>query len=267
MDTLASKLRPGEVVSALKRGNLPQQLDGIYTAALERIKDLPPSHKEVVMDFLRWIVFAQRPLHAREIEHALAVSDNDHDIDTDNIIRAHVLASMCAGLVMLDESDRVRLVHYTVMNFFISHHDQWFPGGAIKLASTCLTYLSFDSFKTGACTGPSVSADFDARLVRYPFLGYAAEHWGKHLREYPNEELYNRARLLLTNRNYFEAVSQALYYLDNKDSASWSGNSGSSAMHLAAHFMLNRLVMVLLGAGVDPNIRDDNGARLLWWRR
>ena len=52
MDTLASKLRPGEVVSALKRGTLPQQFDGIYTAALERIQDLPSRHMEVVMDFL-----------------------------------------------------------------------------------------------------------------------------------------------------------------------------------------------------------------------
>ena len=167
---------------------------------------------------------------------------------------------MCAGLVTLDESDYVRLVHYTVMDFFTSHRDQWFPEGAFKLTSACLTYLSFDAFKTGACSGLSESADFDAGLVSYPFLGYAAEHWGKHLLETPSEELYNQARLLLTDRNYFEAVSQALYYLDDEDSSSWSGKSGSSALHLASHFNLNKLVTDLIEVGLDPNSRDDNGS-------
>lgn len=259
MDTLASKLRPGEVVEALNV--LPKELNGTYNDAMLRIQDLPESQKEVAMDFLRWVVFAERPLECREIEHAIAISDGDRDIDPDNIIRVQVLASMCAGLVKFDESDRVRLVHYSAKNYFseTEHQDRWFPEGAIKLTSNCLTYLMFDPFQQGACSGPSEATDFDARVQAYPFLQYAAEHWGKHLLTTPRDDLFDLARALILDPQRFAAISQALWYFDDEDSASWAGKDGSTPLHLATHFGLNKLVIELLAGGIDPNARDLNG--------
>jgi ankyrin repeat protein len=257
MDTLASKMRPGEVKEALKV--LPKELEGTYTDAMTRIGDLPSSHKEVAMEFLRWVVFAERPLEVHEIEHAIAVSEGDRDIDPDDIIRAQVLASMCAGLVRFDESDCVRLVHFSAKNFFSKHHEKWFPDGSIKLTSTCLSYLQFDIFSQGSCVGPSESADFDARLEQYPFLKYAAEFWGKHLLKTPRDDFFASARKLLTDPGYFAALSQSLWYVDDEDSASWAGKDGSTPLHLATHFGLNKLVVELLGSGIDPDTRDVNG--------
>ncbi|KAF3386750.1 Ankyrin repeat domain-containing protein 50 [Penicillium rolfsii] len=259
MDTLASKLRPGEVVDALNV--LPKELNGTYNDAMLRIKDLPESQKEVAMDFLRWVVFAERPLQCREIEHAIAITDGDRDIDPDNIIRVQVLASMCAGLVKFDESDCVRLVHYSAKNYFseTENQDRWFPEGAVKLTSNCLTYLMFDPFQQGACTGPSEATDFDARVQAYPFLQYAAEHWGKHLRNTPRDDLLDLARALLLDSQRFAAISQALWYFDDEDSTSWAGRDGSTPLHLATHFGLNVLVTELLASGTDPDVRDLNG--------
>ncbi|KAH8427473.1 uncharacterized protein LDX57_005186 [Aspergillus melleus] len=95
MDTLTSKLRPAEVVKALK--SLPKELDGTYTNAMLRVADLPASHREVVMELLCRVVFAEQPLRMREIEHAIAVMEEDRDIDRDNIIRANVIGSKCAA--------------------------------------------------------------------------------------------------------------------------------------------------------------------------
>ena len=257
MDTLVSKIRPSEVKEALKV--LPKELEGTYTDAMTRIQDLPVSHKDVAMEFLRWVVFAERPLELHEIEHAIAVSDGARDIDPDDIIRAQVLASMCAGLVRFDETHCVRLVHFSAKNFFSKYHEKWFPDGSTKLTSTCLSYLQFDPFSQGACTGPSESADFDARLEQYPFLKYAAEFWGWHLLQTPQDGFFDSARKLLTDPAYFSTVSQALWYVDDQDSASWAGKDGSTPLHLAAHFGLNKFVVELLESGSDPNTRDVNG--------
>ncbi|KAJ6104603.1 hypothetical protein N7523_010923 [Penicillium sp. IBT 18751x] len=257
MDTLASKMRPGEVKEALKV--LPKELDDTYNEAMMRINDLPSSRKEVAMEFLRWVVFAERPLEIHEIEHALAISPNDHDVDPDNVIRALVLASMCEGIVRFDESDCVRLVHFSAKNFFSRYHEKWFPDGSEKLTSTCLTYLQFDPFRQGPCTGPSESADFDTRLEQYPFLKYAATFWGKHLLKTPRDDLFSSARQLLMDPAYFSAVSQALWYVDTEDSTSWAGKDGSTPLHMATYFGLNKLVIELLESGIHPDTRDVNG--------
>ncbi|KAJ5514961.1 hypothetical protein N7463_004513 [Penicillium fimorum] len=257
MDTLESKLNIKQLTLALK--TLPQELDGTYADAMFRVTELPPSPREKVLEFLHWVVFAEQPLHVKAIEHALAVSEGDTDIDNDSIIRARTLASKCAGLVQFDESDCLRLVHYSAEGFFKDHCDRWFPQGNFKITSTCLTYLWFDTFRTGACDGLSEAIDFEKRLEKYPFLRYASLNWGKHLRTTLDDELFNRAFDLLTDAGSLATITQALWYLDDQHrSISWSAKNGS-AFHLAAHFDLNRLVEKLLGQGYDPNATDMSG--------
>ena len=60
VDTLASKLTPGAVSSALQ--TLPKELDGIYAEAMKRIQDLQPSYKDVTRYFLQWVAYAEQPL-------------------------------------------------------------------------------------------------------------------------------------------------------------------------------------------------------------
>ena len=258
MDTLASKLTPGAVSAALR--TLPKELDGIYAEAMERIQDLQPSHKDIAMYFLQWVAYAEEPLQMREIEHAIAVAEGTHEIDNDDIILADSLTSFCAGLVVFDETSRVRLVHYSAENYFKHHRDKWFPEGHTKLASVCLTYLLFDAFKDGPCSGPDESADFDARIEKYPLLGYASMHWGEHLLQTTQVELSDRVMSFLTSDNHLAASIQALWYLDDRNSQSWADKHGASALHLATHFGIDKIVTQLLQKGADPNAKDSNGA-------
>ncbi|KAL4802456.1 ankyrin repeat-containing domain protein [Aspergillus unguis] len=258
MDTLESKLNPKQLLAALK--TLPQELDGTYADAMQRVNELKPSTRETVLRFLCWVVFAEEPLHMRAIEHALAVREGDTDIDDDEIIRARTLADKCAGLVHLDESDCLRLVHYSAEGFFSRTRAQWFPDRGVGVTSTCLTYLSFDAFRAGACDGPSEADDFEKRLEKYPFLRYASINWGKHLRAAEDNTLYDRALTLLTDSGCLGTITQALWYLEDQQQAmSWSAKNGS-AIHLAAHFNLDLLISQLISKGYDPNVRDINGA-------
>ncbi|KAF2688888.1 hypothetical protein K458DRAFT_283071, partial [Lentithecium fluviatile CBS 122367] len=47
-----------------------------------------------------------------------------------------------------------------------------------QIATTCLTYLSFDTFKSGSC---STDKEFEERLRQSEFLDYAAKNWGEHV--------------------------------------------------------------------------------------
>ena len=261
MDTLASKLTPGAVSSALQ--TLPKELDGIYAEAMKRIQDLQPSHKDVTMYFLQWVAYAEQPLQIREIEHAIAVVDGSHEIDNDNVILADILTSFCAGLVVFDETSRVRLVHYSAENYFKSHRAKWFPKGHTKLAKVCLTYLLFDAFKDGPCSRPNESADFDVRIEKHPLLGYASMHWGEHLLQTSQLGLRDLVMSFLTSGNHLAASILALWYLDNRNSRSWANKHGASALHLATHFGIDKIVTQLLQQGADPNAKDLNGATSL----
>ncbi len=98
---------------------------------------------------LSWIVCAKRPLTTLELRHALAVEDGDFELGEDNLHETEEVVSVCAGLVTVDEeSDIIRLVHYTTQKYFERTQTRWFPNAQTAIATTCIIYLSFDAFKT-----------------------------------------------------------------------------------------------------------------------
>jgi ankyrin repeat protein len=120
----------------------------------------------------------KRPLTTTELCCALAVERNEVELDPENIPDVEDLLSVCAGLVVVDqESAVIRLVHYTTQEYFERVIDTWNPDAPLQIALTCLTYLSYDVFRTGSC---SSDEDFEERLQENKFLHYAAKHWSEH---------------------------------------------------------------------------------------
>jgi hypothetical protein len=95
--------------------------------------------------------------------------EEDEELNPDNIPDAEDLASVCAGLVTVDQgSDVISLVHYTTQEYF-----EWIletRESDVDIALTCLNYLLVITVSDG--TG-EVLHD---RVEEYPFLNYAAEH-------------------------------------------------------------------------------------------
>ena len=145
---------------------------------VERIEGQLPGNRARAKSVLSWITYALRPLTTGELCHALAVEPGDEELDQDNIPDIEDIVSVCAGLVTVDEeSNIVRLVHYTTQEYFERIREDWNPAAQQEIALTCLNYLSLNTFRSGSC--PS-DKDFESRLEQNVFLDYAARYWGHH---------------------------------------------------------------------------------------
>ena len=262
MDSLSTKLRPSSVLSALK--NLPTEIDSTYDQAMERIQSMPSDHREIAQCFLSWIAYTDRALTVPEVEHAtvtyLMLEDGEETsaIDNDDIISANDLSSMCAGLVTV-QGEKILLVHYTAVTYLDNTRDKWFPNAYAKLAKSCLTYLLFDAFDAGACSGEAEDVEFEQRSRDFPLLGYASLWWGRFASHVEEIELADLAMDFLDKKSHVDASVQALWYTDTTDALTWNAKTGATALHLAAYFGLTQLVADMLEDGPKINAQDSLG--------
>jgi hypothetical protein len=92
--------------------------DFAYKDAMQRIEEYDTDFQKFAKDALSWISCATRPLDTIELQHALAV-EAVSELDGDNIPDLDDIASVCAGLITVDEkSNIIRLVHYTAQEYF-----------------------------------------------------------------------------------------------------------------------------------------------------
>ena len=180
-----------QALDTLPKGS--EALTFAYSDAIERIENQKTGFATLAKETLSWLVCVERELNIDELLHALAVEENAQGLDEENIQEAEDVISSCAGLVVLDEETQViRLVHYTLQEYLESKLVSWAPQARELVAAACLTYLAFES-----CT-PS-RANFveygdetlfydesQSRFVRHcqlhPFFRYAAKHWVTHAR-------------------------------------------------------------------------------------
>lgn len=173
IDTLAlEEPTAGHIKRALQ--NLPPGLDEIYGQAMIRIQSQGGGSRELAMKILSWIVHARRVLSTAELQHAVAVEPGKFKLNQDLIPNLDIIGSICAGLIAMDlESHAVRLVHYTAQEYFDRRQGYWFPDAETHIATTCITYLSFNVFNNGLC---ETSGRFQDRLRLYPLYDYAARN-------------------------------------------------------------------------------------------
>ena len=282
----------------LSRG--PEALEEAYKEAFKRIDDQPLGLKTLAKSVLSWLSYARRPMTVPELCHALAVEVGDKELDPNNVPDIGDITSVCAGLVTIDEESQiVRLVHYTAQEYLETTREKWNPEAQYNIAATCLTYLCFESFQSGLCTDYK---EFSTRLKQNPFLRYAATYWGDHIATVQQETL-ELAMCLLQKKPLIESVQQIrpsdmhgrsfqlrhardwtglhqtaslgllslskellhvaggdMMYLNSKNS------DGRTALLLAVRGGHEMVVDLLLGTGhVDVNGEDDVGDTPLRW--
>ena len=218
---------------------------------------------------LSWITYAERPLTTGELCHALAVELGEDELDPDNIPDVEDLVSVCAGLVTVDQgSNIIRLVHYTTQEYLKRIRENWNPTALQDIASTCLTYLTFNTFKSGSCASDK---DFNDRVGQNAFIDYAARYWGQHAFTV-QQEVFELALSLLQDSNLVSSVVQVMSV--SKQSYRYSGYSQSYptesvGLHLTARFGLLHLLRKLLhGLGeddVEADSKDGYGQTPLSW--
>ncbi|KAL6812416.1 hypothetical protein J3E69DRAFT_121560 [Trichoderma sp. SZMC 28015] len=198
LDTLVDKVTVADVREAVL--HLPKQVSGsgedkrleilnqAYESAWERINGQKEGFRNLATRVLAWISSAKRPLSTKELQHALAVKIGMDELDEDAIPQVQDMVSFCAGLVTVDEeSDVIRLAHYTTQEFFDRKKSDWFPNAEAMIAETCISYLSLgdfgEYFLKESDLGEVELAQSNLDYLRSCGLyEYASYHWGDHAR-------------------------------------------------------------------------------------
>lgn len=190
-----------------------------------------------------------KQLSTIELQTAIAVEKDSHEIDKDNIAEIKDLVSACAGLVIVDErSNIVRLVHYTTQEYFQRTQRDWFPDAQNEITSACLTYITFDTFIQGVC---STYESFKDRIQSNPLYSYAAQNWGHHARN--SVGLDWNANILLESQSKMEAAWQ-VYEIKTMNRIFQSFEASRvTGLHLTAFFGLQYLTSQLLSK-YEPDV-------------
>ncbi|KAJ7572885.1 hypothetical protein C8J56DRAFT_570417 [Mycena floridula] len=270
LDSLSSQLNRKALRAALS--TLPEAIMSSYDSAMLRIDAQGKAERELAYQVFYWLTYAKRPLKVEELQHALAVtSDPDMTtMDTDAIVDAELLASVCAGLVVISGSKQnMQLVHYTTQEYFKVKQTSLFPGIHSSMAITCITYLSLDVF------GDPIGIP-----DQHPFYEYAALYWVEHARD--DEKTVVEAVLSFVEKDghfvnaaslfdrwhhhHLRAQSQPYHFLAQHGLHQTFGflnihalfshcldENGWTLLHSASWWGQVEVVKVLLDQAVDPN--------------
>jgi ankyrin repeat protein len=237
-----------------------------YKGAMDRINGQMQGFKDLAIQILSWITCAKRQMTTTELQEALAVEVGNTELDRGNFPQLQDMITVCAGLVTVDEeSNIIRLVHYTTQEYFEQTWTSWFPNAQEDITNICVTYLLFDVFEAGICQS---SEDLEARLQRCVLYSYAANYWGHHATTGPIEK--DLVLELLESRTKVSAASQAMMASENNAPYSTDIPRNMTGAHVAAYFGLEVAMLYLLNSGSDPdkvdvNSKDSHGRTPLWW--
>jgi len=250
VDSLAKCLNRRQVRSGL--AELPKKLDETYDQAMERIQKQDENEVKLAHLVLLWIAYSLRPLTVAELQHALAVEPGDDDLDDDGLYEVEFMVSVCAGLVTVDEeSDHIRLVHYTTQAYIERIREAQFPGAPSIIAKTCLTYLTFRPFSEDLFTDQE--EELDNRLNKYPFLHYTSTYWGTHLGTGIDDDARTLASGFLDN---YIALSNTVHVAGLDYFTEYRKVPCLTRLHFVAWFGLVDFGLDLLNNGADVNAED-----------
>jgi len=246
------KLTEKQINTALD--NMEKGEEGLgkaYDDTVNRIENQGQVIRELAETVLFWIVYAKRPLTTEELRHALAIEPGTTKLDKMNLCPVNDIVSSCAGLVTID-SNIVRLVHYTTQEYFQQRGLKSFGNvqGSI-IATSCLTYLSYDVFAEGNLTYSEV----ELRLQQNAFLRYAAQNWASHIED-TQQSVGDLALKFLMDDGKVSASNQVLFEYPPQQFC---------GMHLVAYFGLNDIMARLLEEEKDPDPKDSTGRTPLFY--
>ncbi|KAG8531785.1 uncharacterized protein KY384_003421 [Bacidia gigantensis] len=254
---------------------LPEGLEAQFEATLQRIRNQPKERREIAMKTLLWVSHAFATIDLAMLQHALGVEAGDKILDHSKLtpmsLLRHSIADFCHGLIVIQkETSQVRLVHYTLQEFFESQDLQSYYPAEKMLSEVCLTYVLLKDF---ASPPPSDDESYNNMSALYPLYWYANQKWGVHV-----HRLYHQQKPLEIEQLMFRFVfsplllaraAQSLSAMLYNNQPLHSGASQDYAriitpVHYAAYFGLPSLLQEALTREFDVNISIVEG-RLIGW--
>jgi hypothetical protein len=272
LQLLADKTTPSAIKATLNQFQNRYQGSGeekklavlaqAYDDAMIRIRKQSTDFTQLAERIISWITYAKRSLTVRELQCALAVEVGKSELDRDNCSHIGLMIYVCNGLVTVDEeSNIIRLVHYTTQEYFEQSGSRWFPDAQADLAYTCVTYLSFDTFESGYC---QTDEAFEEKLQLHPLYDYAAQNWGHHAYALSKTDEQLIFKFLESDAKVLGA-SQAMPVLALRQMWTRQVPMQVTGLHLAAYFGLEYMVRALLSRKQCPYAQDTNGRTPLFY--
>ena len=235
---------------------LPESFNDLYDEAMKRIKaQKDPESRATGLKTLSCIICAHRNLSLTELQHALALEPGDTEFDPrKDYDKEEILSSTCGLITITSDLSTVRPVHLTLQQYLNEPdaREKWFPEAEIDMATSCLTYLSFD-----ALAKPSRSdEEFEAKQEEYPFLAYASQYWGDHVRVAGPDFDIEAAVQLISEPRRVDAYIQAAWYTDRLSAISWDVRRGVFDLHVCAWFGLSSVILALEQEGLEVDIEE-----------
>jgi hypothetical protein len=95
---------------------------------MDTINGQKPGYRKLAIKVLSWITCAKRPLTTSELRCALAINVGKSELDQGDFSQLEDMVSVYTGLVTVDEqSNIIRLVYYTIQDYFERTQHDWFP--------------------------------------------------------------------------------------------------------------------------------------------
>jgi len=223
-------------------------LEDAYGLTIERIKAQGGDKSRLGMQALMWVSYAERPLKAKELCHALAVELGSTNFNSGNFPSISTLLSCCQGLITVDkEASTVRLVHFTLQEY-LSANPNIFTTPHSSIAEICLTYLNSEQVKAN----PPYWYD---DLYIPPFLEYCSLYWGVHAKRQLSDRAKSLALKLLQGDDGH--ISTRLLLSQVKGLLQWNSvtNFQFNGLHHASFFGISKLVAAL----IEMECCDTNG--------
>ncbi|KAF2727145.1 hypothetical protein EJ04DRAFT_570650 [Polyplosphaeria fusca] len=164
-----SKARKDQLVEdALE--SLPEGLPNTYTRILERIEAQSPYMKELALNCLAWMIYAQRPLSMEEIQTVLAIRasySSTRDLELDESV---VILEACE--VLRNPEPKLKLPEDCFPRQLSMPNDMH-----TRLGLACLRYISLLAFKHP----DNDPYDLHDRIKDNPFVLYATQSFDYHI--------------------------------------------------------------------------------------
>ncbi|KIW70313.1 hypothetical protein, variant [Phialophora macrospora] len=238
----------------------PLTLNEFYNKAIERIER--GGRAEIAKRTLFLTLSSKVPLTLVEVQDAVAALDAqpsgaDHK---DYRPLEKTLWDCCAGLVVVNvESKVVSFAHESVREYLSGDYVRtklFLFDQQTQMAGMCLKYLTYDTFGSGPCESIEM---YRKRLDNYPFLRYAAQHWGHHIRGPPEQKLMQETLTFIRQDSKLSCAVQSMYIPRNQDKAG-AFPKNVHGLWIASFFGLDEVLKRLLRESQpEPDAPDTDG--------
>lgn len=228
--------------------------DSAYDSAMNRINGQVPDQAELAKQALALLTCAKRRLSSKELRAALGIETGEPEYDPDNCPDVEDILASCLGLVTIDEdSNTIRLVHYTTQKYLERTLDRWFPDAQPMITDICISYLSLVRYS---------DPDLRIHVEDSDWYDYSACHWYRHARLAPSR-LPRVVNFLKHQPNVIrsEIACRGLRDQDLKPHLSLYDMKDFyiTGIHMAIRYDLEDATVALAQEGLDLDSRDGYG--------